>query len=201
MGSNRATITTAAQFDTAFSRAFFDPNKQQAAKCKITSLVQTTTTAAYATEFRTILMSLNWNNAALWAQFYKGLHWHVKQQLAQKENQPQDLEELISTAIRINNVRCELEISCPLHKNRPKTTATTSTTCPVNTGIPHIDSNRLKADPNYVLEAECQWQQDKKLCIKCRKAGHWFVECRTGWKGLDKGKETAKIAEEQPEKE
>ncbi|CEL52836.1 hypothetical protein RSOLAG1IB_11181 [Rhizoctonia solani AG-1 IB] len=51
MGSNRATITTATQFDTAFSRAFFDPNKQQAAKRKITSLVQTTTTAAYATEF------------------------------------------------------------------------------------------------------------------------------------------------------
>ncbi|CCO34350.1 hypothetical protein RSOLAG1IB_11783 [Rhizoctonia solani AG-1 IB] len=76
MGSNRATITMAAQFDTAFSRAFFDPDEQRAAERKITTLVQTTTTAAYATEFRTLLMSLDWNDAALRAQFYKGLHWH-----------------------------------------------------------------------------------------------------------------------------
>jgi hypothetical protein len=82
MGSNRATITTAVQFDTAFPWAFFDPDKQRAAERKITLLVQTTTTAAYVTEFRTLLMSLDWNDAALWAQFYKGLHWHVKQQLA-----------------------------------------------------------------------------------------------------------------------
>ncbi|CCO36147.1 hypothetical protein BN14_10272 [Rhizoctonia solani AG-1 IB] len=51
MGSNRATITTATEFDTAFSRAFFDPDEQRAAERKITTLVQTTTTAAYATEF------------------------------------------------------------------------------------------------------------------------------------------------------
>ncbi|CCO33571.1 Retrotransposon-derived protein PEG10 AltName: Full=Embryonal carcinoma differentiation-regulated protein [Rhizoctonia solani AG-1 IB] len=199
MGSNRATITTATEFDTAFSWAFFNPDEQRAAERKITTLVQTTTTAAYATEFRTLLMSLDWNNAALRAQFYKGLHWHVKQQLAQKETQPQDLEELIAAATRIDNVRRELEVSWPPRETRPKSAATTSTTRPANT--PCIDSDRLKADPNYVSEAKRQRRRNKKLCIKCGKAGHRFAECRTGWKGPDKGKETAKVAEEQPEKE
>ncbi|CEL63496.1 hypothetical protein RSOLAG1IB_12678 [Rhizoctonia solani AG-1 IB] len=200
MGSNRATITTAAQFDTAFSRAFFDPDEQRAAERKITTLVQTTTTAAYATEFRTLLMSLDWNDAALRAQFYKGLHWQVKQQLAQKETQPQDLEELIAAATRIDNVHRELDISRPPRENRPKHAAA-ATTLRTNTSIPRIDSDRLKADPNYVSEAERQRRRDEKLCIKCGKAGHRFAECRTGWKGPDKGKETAKVAEDKPENE
>ncbi|CCO35741.1 Retrotransposable element Tf2 155 kDa protein type 1 [Rhizoctonia solani AG-1 IB] len=132
------------------------------------------------------------------AQFYKGLHWHVKQQLAQKEDQPQDLEALIAAAIRNDNVRRELEISRPPRENRPKAT-TAATTNRINSGTPRIDSERLKSDPNYVSEAERQRRWDKKLCIKCGKAGHFFAECRTGWKGPDKSKETAKIAEEQPE--
>jgi hypothetical protein len=65
--------------------------------------------------------------------------------------------------------------------------------------MPCIDSNCLKADPNYVSKTEHQRHQDKKLCIKCGKAGHRFAECRTGWKGPDKGKEIAKVAEEQLE--
>ncbi|CCO30894.1 hypothetical protein RSOLAG1IB_11775 [Rhizoctonia solani AG-1 IB] len=202
MGSNKATITTAMEFDTAFSRAFFDPDEQRAAERKITNLIQTTTTAAYATEFRTLLMSLNWNNTTLRTQFYKGLHWHVKQQLAQKETQPQDLEELIAAATRIDNVHRELEISRPPCKNHPKP-ANTTTSAPrtANTGLPRVDLDRLKSDPNYVSEVERQRRRDEKLCIKCGKAGHQFAECRTGWKGPDKGKETAKVAEEQPEKE
>ncbi|CCO34167.1 hypothetical protein BN14_08260 [Rhizoctonia solani AG-1 IB] len=179
---------------------FFDPDEQRAAERKITTLVQTTTTAAYATEFRTLLMSLDWNDAALRAQFYKGLHWQVKQQLAQKETQPQDLEELIAAATRIDNVHRELDISRPPRENRPKHAAA-ATTLRTNTSIPRIDSDRLKADPNYVSEAERQRRRDEKLCIKCGKAGHRFAECRTGWKGPDKGKETAKVAEDKPENE
>jgi hypothetical protein len=101
-------------------------------------------------------MSLDWNNTALRAQFYKGLHWHVKQQLAQKEDQPRNLEALIAAAICIDNVRRKLEISWPPRENRPKTAASTSTTRPANTGTPRVDSDRLKADPNYVSEAERQ---------------------------------------------
>jgi hypothetical protein len=201
IGTDKATIKTVDDFDHAFERAFFDPDKQRAAEQKITSLTQTTTTAAYATEFRTLLMSLDWNNAALQAQFYKGLHWHVKQQLAQKEDQPRDPEALIAAAICIDNVQRELEISRPPRENRTKPTATTSTTRSANTSTPFVDSDRLKADPNYVSEAERQRRRDKKLCIKCGKAGHRFAECRTGWKGPDKGKENAKIAKTEPEKE
>ncbi|CCO35940.1 Retrotransposon-derived protein PEG10 AltName: Full=Embryonal carcinoma differentiation-regulated protein [Rhizoctonia solani AG-1 IB] len=192
VGTNKATIRTVDDFDHTFEQAFFDPDKQQAAEQKITSLTQTTTTAAYATDFCTLLMSLDWNNAALRAQFYKGLHWHVKQQLAQKEDQPRDLEALIAAAIRIDNVRSELEISRPPRENCPKPAA--AATSRTNTGTPRIDSGHLKADPNYVSEAKRQRRRDEKLCIKCGRAGHRFAECRTGWKGPDKGKETAKVA-------
>ncbi|CCO35257.1 hypothetical protein BN14_09373 [Rhizoctonia solani AG-1 IB] len=141
IGTDKATIKTVAEFDEAFERAFFDPDEQRAAEQKITTLVQTTTTAAYATEFCTLLMSLDWNDAALRAQFYKGLHWHVKQQLAQKEDQPRDLEALIAAAIRIDNVCRKLEISRPPHKNHQKTAAT-ATICPRHSWITLTQSHR-----------------------------------------------------------
>ncbi|CEL63396.1 hypothetical protein RSOLAG1IB_12652 [Rhizoctonia solani AG-1 IB] len=72
IGTDKATIRTVNDFDKAFKQAFFDPDEQRAAKQKITTLTQTTTAAAYATEFCTLLMSLDWNDAALRAQFYKG---------------------------------------------------------------------------------------------------------------------------------
>ncbi|CEL59041.1 hypothetical protein RSOLAG1IB_12243 [Rhizoctonia solani AG-1 IB] len=65
MGTDKATIKSVNDFDKVFKRAFFDPDKQCAAKRKITTLTQTSTTTAYAMEFRTLLMSLDWNDAAL----------------------------------------------------------------------------------------------------------------------------------------
>ncbi|CCO37613.1 Retrotransposable element Tf2 155 kDa protein type 1 [Rhizoctonia solani AG-1 IB] len=113
------------------------------------------------------LANMDWNDAALRAQFYKGLHWQVKQQLAQKETQPQDLKELIAASTRIDNVRRELEVSRPSRENRPKTAAIATTSRPANTGTPRVDSERLKSDPNYVSETERQRRRDEKLCIKC----------------------------------
>ncbi|CCO37975.1 hypothetical protein BN14_12136 [Rhizoctonia solani AG-1 IB] len=65
LGTDKATIKSVNDFDKAFKRAFFDPDEQRAAERKITTLTQTTTAAAYATDFRTLLMSLDWNDAAL----------------------------------------------------------------------------------------------------------------------------------------
>ncbi|CCO34953.1 hypothetical protein RSOLAG1IB_11798 [Rhizoctonia solani AG-1 IB] len=172
IGTDKATIRTVNDFDKAFEQAFFDPDKQQAAERKITTLTQTTTAATYATEFCTLLMSLDWNNAALQAQFYKGLHWHVKQQLPQKEDQPQDLKALIAAAICIDNVCRKLKISRPPCENCPKPATTTSTSRLANTSTPCIDLDCLKANPNYVSKAKQQRRRDKKLCIKCGKAGH-----------------------------
>jgi hypothetical protein len=168
-------MKTAEDFNAAFERAFYNPNKQRAAKQKITLLTQTTTMAAYTTKFRSLLISFDWNNAALQAQFYKGLHWHVKQQLAQKEDQLWDLEALIATAVCIDNVCQEFKISQPARENRAKSSTTTTQT--PGTGIPQVNSDWLKSDPNYVSETEHQCCQDEKMCIKCRKAGHQFAEC------------------------
>ncbi|CCO36523.1 hypothetical protein BN14_10661 [Rhizoctonia solani AG-1 IB] len=151
IGTDKAAIRTVAKFDTAFARAFYDPNKQRAAKQKINTLVQTTTTVTYAKELRTLLMSIDSNDIALQAQFYKGLNWHIRQRLVQKEVQPQDLEVLIATAICIDNVCWEFRISQMSRENQSE--PTTSTRTP-GTGTPCVDSACLKLDPNYVSEAE-----------------------------------------------
>ena len=63
-------------------------------------------------------------------------------------------------------------------------------------------------DPHYVSKEEIDKRRANNQCIKCGREGHRAAVCRTGWKALgelkpkeDKGKETAKVAEAEPESE
>ncbi|CAE6371319.1 unnamed protein product [Rhizoctonia solani] len=101
---------------------------------KITTLSQTTTTAAYAAKFQTLMMLLDWNNAALHTQFYKGLHWQVKSQLAQKDVQPCDINNMINVAVQIDNICWEIEASRPPRDNKSSTSKTSAPNKGTSTG-------------------------------------------------------------------
>ncbi|CEL63574.1 hypothetical protein RSOLAG1IB_12693 [Rhizoctonia solani AG-1 IB] len=53
---------------------------------------------------------------------------------------------------------------------------------------------------NYVAPEEWDCHQAEGLCMKCREKGHIFRNCPNGWKTKAKTK-TAKVGEDQPEKE
>ncbi|CCO35816.1 Retrotransposon-derived protein PEG10 AltName: Full=Embryonal carcinoma differentiation regulated protein [Rhizoctonia solani AG-1 IB] len=206
IGEKRAVIKTPDDFQREFRKAFDNPDATAAAaERKITKLVQNTTAAAYTVEFRTLQLEINWNKNALRSQYQRGLNWQVRTQMAMMTPQPSSLEEFMEAAVHIDNVRCELEASRLPRDNKPSNPSKsssapnkgTSTGSPVKPG-----------DPHYVSKEEIDKRRTNNQCIKCGRKGHRAAVCRTGWKAPgelkpkeDKGKETAKVAEAEPESE
>ncbi|CCO30489.1 Retrotransposon-derived protein PEG10 AltName: Full=Embryonal carcinoma differentiation regulated protein [Rhizoctonia solani AG-1 IB] len=205
IGEKRAVIKTPDDFQREFRKAFDDPDATAAAERKITKLVQTTTAAAYTAEFRTLQLEIEWNESALRAQYQRGLNWQVRTQIAMMTPQPPSLEALMEAAVRIDNVRRELEVSRPPRENKPGNSSKTSSAPNkgTSTGTPV-----KPGDPHYVSKEEIDKRRANNQCIKCGREGHRAAVCRTGWKAPgelkpkeDKGKETAKVAETEPESE
>ncbi|QRW21184.1 Retrotransposon-derived protein PEG10 [Rhizoctonia solani] len=185
--------TTILALTAKFKEAFADPDAKRAAARKIAALTQSTTTAEYVTEFRNLMAELDWNTEAFIAQFTRGLHWKVKELLSTKDNIPDDdLEAIFTASVKIDNIRRENK------ENRPKkaptkalVTATTSTTT--------TQRVRLSEDPNYVTPEERDRRRASGLCVKCGQKGHGIKQCPNGWKATPK--ETAKVAQDESEKE
>ncbi|CEL55011.1 hypothetical protein RSOLAG1IB_11823 [Rhizoctonia solani AG-1 IB] len=205
IGEKKAVIKTPDNFQREFRKAFDNPDATAAAERKITKLVQTTTAAAYTAEFRTLQLEIDWNESTLKAQYQQGLNWQVRTQMAMMTPQPTSLEAFMEAAVRINNVRQELEASHLPRDNKPSNPAKTSSTPNkgTSTGSPVKPGN-----PHYVSKEEINKRRANNQCIKCGRKGHRAAVCRTGWKAPgelkpkeDKGKETAKVAETEPESE
>ncbi|CCO36888.1 Retrotransposon-derived protein PEG10 AltName: Full=Embryonal carcinoma differentiation regulated protein [Rhizoctonia solani AG-1 IB] len=205
IGEKKAVIKTPDDFQREFRKAFDDPDATAAAERKITKLVQTTTAAAYTAEFRTLQLEIDWNENALRAQYQRGLNWQVRTQMAMMTPQPSSLESFMEAAVRIDNVRRELEASRPPRENKPGNPSKSS---PAPNKGTSSGSAVKPGDPHYVSKEEIEKRRANNQCIKCGREGHRAAVCRTGWKAPgelkpkeDKGKETAKVAEAEPESE
>ncbi|QRV77801.1 Retrotransposon-derived protein PEG10 [Ceratobasidium sp. AG-Ba] len=161
--------------EQSFLSAFGDPDAGRAAERKITALEQTGSTVDYWTEFQTLTADLSWNDSAYRAQFRRGLHWKVKEQLSMLPQDPTDLDELVTIAIRIDNARRENELDRTRTKASSAGTRSMATTkvtrAPVST-----------ESANYVDQAEKDRRKAAGECIKCGRKGHSAKECRTGWR-------------------
>ncbi|KAF8751162.1 K02A2.6-like [Rhizoctonia solani] len=186
MGNPPTTITA---LTAKFKEAFADPDAKRAAARKIATLVQTSTTSEYVTEFRNLIAELDWNKEAYIAQFTRGLHWKVKELLSTKDSIPDELEAIFAAAIKIDNIRRKNEENRPKKApaKSPATVATTSTTT--------TQRVRLSEDPNYVTPEERDRRRASGLCVKCGQKGHGIKQCPNGWKATIK--EAAKVAEEE----
>ncbi|KDN41085.1 hypothetical protein RSAG8_07639, partial [Rhizoctonia solani AG-8 WAC10335] len=119
-GDPRAEIYDMNSFGREFALAFDDPDAERAAARKITELTQTGNTAEYTTLFRTYGAELSWNDAALRAQYSRGLHFKVKEVLSQREIEPATLRDLINAANKIDQTRRENEESRPNRDKKDK---------------------------------------------------------------------------------
>jgi hypothetical protein len=180
-----------------FTAAFSDPNTKRAAGRKIVALQQTTSTADYITEFRNISADLDWNDSALQDQFLRGVHWKVKEQIALRDSDPTSIKELFNVAICIDNIRRENDENRPKCPQPSGQRATTTTTASTTSTARRVEIEKL---PNYVAPEEQDCCRAEGLCVKCGEKGHIFRNCPNGWRTKAKI-ETAKVGEEQPEKE
>ncbi|QRW22895.1 Retrotransposon-derived protein PEG10 [Rhizoctonia solani] len=180
--------TTITALTAKFKEAFANPDAKRAAARKIATLVQTSTTSKYVTEFRNLIAELDWNEEAYIAQFTQGLHWKVKELLSTKDSIPDKLKAIFAAAIKIDNIRRKNEENRPKKApaKSPATVATTSTTT--------TQRVRLSEDPNYVTPEERDRRRASGLSVKCGQKGHGIKQCPNGWKATVK--EVAKVAED-----
>ncbi|QRW21770.1 Retrotransposon-derived protein PEG10 [Rhizoctonia solani] len=181
LGSHQAIIQTVEGFKLEFLAAFGNPDATRAAKQKITTLTQSGTCTDYITKFRTLAMELDWNDAALRGQFAHGLHWEVSCQIATCKHCPCTLLELQNAALIIDNALREERTSHPPRDN--KSSKQPNPARGTSTGQQATSLRKLSNNPNYMLEEEQNCCHAAGACIKCRKMGHKFAECCTGWKG------------------
>ncbi|OMJ12245.1 Retrotransposon-derived protein PEG10 [Smittium culicis] len=86
-------------FMKEFSKVFDDPQRTQTADDAIRALRQSSTTVSmYASEFKRLMMDIDWNESALVSQFSEGLNENILDTLALFQT-PLDLEEYINAAI------------------------------------------------------------------------------------------------------
>ena len=95
---------TWAEFRRQFEQAFFNPTENRSALQKLQSLTQgNDDVAAYAAKWRNLVSLTGWTeDGPLQASFAHGLQGRILDRLADHDD-PRDVEELITRAIRIDN--------------------------------------------------------------------------------------------------
>jgi Retrotransposon gag protein len=101
-------LTSFAEFSSALTASFGDPDLTGTMERKLRNLRQTASVADYATEFQRIAGYLTWNDRPLLSTYRANLKDNIKRALVHEKPFPTTLREMIAASIRIDN--CEYEI-------------------------------------------------------------------------------------------
>jgi hypothetical protein len=81
---------------------FGDLDAEFTSVTKLRKLRQTTTVPKYVAEFQSIQGNVDWDDTTLKDHFYMGLKDYVKDEIHRMENRPQDLNNMIAHAVKID---------------------------------------------------------------------------------------------------
>ena len=90
-------------FEQSFQNHFGDPNLVRTKERELKSLKQTTTVSLYTAQLTRIMSYTGWNDAALKSAYYEGLKLSVKRGFRYEKVKPECLDDMIETALRIDN--------------------------------------------------------------------------------------------------
>lgn len=185
-----AILSDFALFEKTMTNSYGIVNAPVAAAAKIKVLKQTTTVAAYATEFRRLAMDLSWNDEALASQFEDGLKDSILDALA---NEPiiTNLDKLINRATELDDRhfartfakkmsssssavrRPHVPVSVPANVPRTANTVGPSTPAPARSAPEPMDLSQARK----LSAAERQRRIDNKLCLYCGSDNHLRANC------------------------
>lgn len=178
-------------FCNSLYATFGDPDEVGTAERSIFNHRQTTSVAAYASDFRRFASLTSWNDSALCAQFYRGLKDAIKDELA-KMGRADTLDQLIEIAIRLDNRMQERKMERFIHtsnpSHRPNNFQSRRTlTMPhydmpprpqtLNESSRHMEIDGSKPRFKKLTEEEKQRRKDLGLCLYCGTPGHVANGC------------------------
>jgi hypothetical protein len=163
---NNQNLASWESFKAHFMEQFSDPNKKAKAESDIRKCKQNNSVANYASEFRYLLVDVNWGQEALINQFKEGLKSEVKTELARFEltlinedgtERELSLDRWISIAISIDQKLQQIKTSTGKKAAQPTTSGQSST----------------KRLPDEVYKARIATNR----CLKCGQEGHRSFKC------------------------
>lgn len=188
-GIPKPEMTSFKAFSDSLTAMYGNPDKQATAERQISECRQLNSAAAYAADFRRLQAIISWNDAALRHQFYSGLKDNVKDKLAESER-PDNLDELITLAIRIDNRLHERKLEKYVRSNTSASTKPSLHTTPSAPPPPttpawkpsalatqpmELDSSRSRF--RKLTEEEKKRRRAQNLCLYCGKSGHSTNDC------------------------
>ena len=174
-----------------------DPDREKNMSKKLRALRQTSSAAAYRTEFDNISQYLEWDEGALKEYFYEGLKETVKDSLALVPEEPEDFKDYQDLCIRLDNRIFERKEdsrrqsnktpSASSHRKPSETTDTPKPQIQVNTytdngppmdvGVPMDLDAAANRKFKPLTPQERQYRMQNQLCLYCGKPGHRAGDC------------------------
>jgi hypothetical protein len=171
-----------------------DPDREKTMSKKLRSLKQTSSAAAYRTEFDNIRQYLDWDEGALKEYFYEGLKESVKDSLVLVPIEPEDFKEYQDLCIRLDNRIFERKQDSKSsgHKTPHHTSHKDNHRRPASGNTytrPQVQVNTFSRGTPMDLDAsanrkykpltpqERQHRMQNQLCLYCGKPGHRAGDC------------------------
>lgn len=174
-----------ATFINYLKSTFGEIDEEATAERQLSKLRQTTSAAAYSSEFMRISSHLSWDNNALVAIYYQGLKDTIKDHLF-VHGRPSELQDLIKLSVQLDNRMFERQ-----KEKSARNTAKTWSSHPTLISQPadpmDLDALTFKTKANPAPQSssprgplsaqEKQHRIDNKLCLYCGKPGHTVQTC------------------------
>lgn len=179
-------INSYARFTEVLTNTMGEPDRYNQLSSKLMNLKDSGNTSDYTTEFFRLSSQLDWSGPQLRAQYYQGLKGSIKDSLSQLVDQPESLEELTATAIRIDNRmterRTEKKSELPLQTRISPRFASQFGRNLHSNSFPPSQSRvpgpaPMEIDGTTVQPAERQRRFQDRACYYCGKSGHIAKDC------------------------
>jgi hypothetical protein len=174
--TDRLVFTNYSRFLTNITTVFGNVDEKRIAERELKVLKQRTSAADYSAHFQRICAHLNWGEEALTAAYYDGLKDDIKDEIARKEDPPNDLSTMIETSIKIDNRLFERKLQkkggsfrghSGQHPQKGKN--------PDPYGPMPMELGKIQSAPKQFRRSGGQ----KGKCFNCGKPGHYANKCRS----------------------